>query len=166
MQYIKLARLYEELESTAKKLEKSDILAGFYKHAADDDLAIVTMMSMGIVETDIDLGIASQMMIRVIAKTYGIPEKEIIQKLKETGDLGLVAEYFAKNKEEFIQLKIEALQKLWHEKGNELTDQLEKIFGPFQNEKVDAYITTLYICDYDYPKRYFYFRRKLFRRRN
>ena len=107
MQYIKLARLYEELESTAKKLEKSDILAGFYKHAADADLSIVTLMSMGIVATGIDLGIASQMMIRVIAKTYGIPEKEIIQKLKETGDLGLVAEYFAKNRKQKVFLKKE-----------------------------------------------------------
>ncbi|MBI5332052.1 MAG: ATP-dependent DNA ligase [Candidatus Aenigmarchaeota archaeon] len=100
MQYIKLARLYEELEATAKKLEKRDILAVFYKQAPENDLAIVTMMSMGIVAADIDLGIASQMMIRVAAKTYGIPEKEIVQKLKETGDLGLAAEYFAKNRKQ------------------------------------------------------------------
>ncbi|MFH0837635.1 MAG: ATP-dependent DNA ligase [Candidatus Aenigmatarchaeota archaeon] len=100
MKYIKLARLYEELEATAKKLEKRDILAEFYRNTPEEDLAMVTMMSMGVVATDIDLGIASQMMLRVIAKSYGISEKEIVQKLKETGDLGLVAEYFAKNRKQ------------------------------------------------------------------
>src|SRR3989339_1972326 len=70
------------------------------------------------------------------ASVAPIPKKILTQILKndDNKSMKIVLDYFNHNqrqslKEEFIQLKIEALQKLWHEKGNELTDQLEKIFG-------------------------------------
>lgn len=97
------------------------------------------------------------------ASVAPIPKKILTQILKNNDkkSVKIVLDYFNHNqrqslREEFIQLKIKSLQKLWHNKGKKLIDRLEKIFGPFQNETVNAYITTLYICDYSYQERYFY----------
>lgn len=97
------------------------------------------------------------------ASVAPIPKKILTQILKNSDQrsVKIVLDYFNHNhrqslKEEFIQLKVESLQKLWHKKGRELIDQLKNIFGPFQDEEVDVYITTLYICDYSYPERFFY----------
>jgi len=102
MRYSELAELYENLESTTKKLEKRDILAEFYKKCPSDKLYKVVMLSMGIVYpqgADV-LGIASEMMKRIIIKTCGISDNELNKKFKETGDLGLTAEHFIKNKKQ------------------------------------------------------------------
>lgn len=99
MQYSELAELYERLESTAKKLEKRDILAEFYKKC-DDDLYSVVLMSMGEVfpSGDQDLGVAGGLMQRIIAKACGVSEDELVKKFKDTGDLGLTAEHFIMKK--------------------------------------------------------------------
>ena len=96
MQYIHLASLYERLESTSKKLEKRDILAEFYSKCNDLDLYIVVLMSMGEVfpSGEQDLGVAGRLMQRIISKSCGIVEKDMMRKFKETGDLGLTAEQF------------------------------------------------------------------------
>lgn len=97
------------------------------------------------------------------ASVAPIPKKILTQILNNSDEqsIKIVLEYFNHNhrqtlKEKFIQLKVESLQKLWHKKGQELIDQLENIFGQFQDEEVNVYITTLYICDYSYSERYFY----------
>ncbi|MEM7819686.1 MAG: ATP-dependent DNA ligase [Candidatus Aenigmatarchaeota archaeon] len=100
MKYIELAELYEKLEKTTKKLEKRDILADFYKKCPVEKLYKVVLLSMGVVfpAGELELGIASEMMKRIIIKTCGISEHELTKKFKETGDLGSTAEFFIKNK--------------------------------------------------------------------
>lgn len=101
MRFSELAKLYEQLEATTKKLEKRDILAGFYKKCPNNKLYKVVLLSMGVVYPGSeDLGIASGLMNRIIAKTCGITEKELGKKLNETGDLGLTAEFFIKDKKQ------------------------------------------------------------------
>lgn len=96
MRYQELADYYEKLESTAKKLEKRDILAELYSKS-DKELAKVVLLSSGVVfiAGEQELGIAREMMQRVITKAYGVSEQEVIKKFKETGDLGSAAEFFA-----------------------------------------------------------------------
>jgi len=101
MKFEELAKLYESLESTTKKLEKRDILANFYKRCPKDELYQVVLLSMGtIYPGSEELGIASGLMNKIIAKTCGINEKELTENLKETGDLGLTAEFFIKGKKQ------------------------------------------------------------------
>lgn len=97
------------------------------------------------------------------ASVAPIPKRILTQIIKNNDkeSVKIVLDYFNHSqrqnlKEEFIQLKIESLQKLWLNKGETLINRLEKILGPFQNETVNAYITTLYICDYSYQEKYFY----------
>ncbi len=100
MLYKTLADYYARLEATAKKLEKRDALSELYKRA--DDLYPVVLLSMGIVfpAGAEELGIANEMMKRAIAKVYGVSEKELTKKFRETGDLGLTAGFFAKNRKQ------------------------------------------------------------------
>jgi len=100
MRYGELADYYERLEATTKKLEKRDILAEFYKKTGDD-LAKAVLLSAGTVFSASEpLGIAREMVRRVIMKTYGISENDAIRKFKETGDLGSTAEVFAKHRKQ------------------------------------------------------------------
>jgi DNA ligase-1 len=96
MRYIELAELYQRLENTAKKLEKRDILADFYRRSSD--LEKVVSLSMGIVSTTEELGLARGLIKKIIMKSYGISETDLTKKFKETGDLGKTAEFFAANK--------------------------------------------------------------------
>ncbi|KKS92693.1 MAG: hypothetical protein UV70_C0027G0001 [Parcubacteria group bacterium GW2011_GWA2_43_13] len=59
-------------------------------------------------------------------------------------------------KEEFIEYYIDALNKHWQKHGEELTKKIEKIFGKFKIKTCSIFITTLYICDYNYEEKYFY----------
>ncbi len=94
MKFSQLADLYERLDATTKKLEKRDILAGFYGKCPDDQLYRAVVLSMGGVfpRGGEELGIASGMIKRVIQKAMGASEKEVVEQFKKTGDLGLAAE--------------------------------------------------------------------------
>ncbi|MFH1631052.1 MAG: DNA ligase, partial [Candidatus Aenigmatarchaeota archaeon] len=96
MLYSKLSDVYGKLEGTTKKLEKRDILAYLYKECSEEELHQVVLFSMGtVIITADDLGVAEELMRRIIAKTYGVGDSEIARKFKELGDLGKVAEFFA-----------------------------------------------------------------------
>ncbi len=107
MKYIDLVDIYQKLEATSKKLEKRDILAEFYKKCGKD-LYKATLLSMGTVVTgEQDLGVAKELLKKIILKAYGINEKDFAKKFKDTGDLGLSAEHFSKNKKQQSFLKKE-----------------------------------------------------------
>ena len=86
--------------------------------------------------------------------------KDIIR-LDKNKAVDKVLEYFSDNrrqklKEEFIQYYIDALNDHWTKYGDKLAEKLEKIFGKFKKQKCDSFVTTLYICDYNYEENYFY----------
>lgn len=103
MLYRELAEYYDRLEMTSKKLEKTEILSELYIKAPERVLYKVVLLSMGLVYPQGDsstLGIASEMAKKIIEKSCGISEKELEKRFKETGDLGLTAEYFVKNRKQ------------------------------------------------------------------
>ncbi len=91
MNFLKMAELYERLDSTTKKLQKTEILADFYKECPEKDLYRAVVLSMGIVSED-ELGVAEGMIKKAIERAAGATDKEVIEKFKTTGDLGLAAE--------------------------------------------------------------------------
>ncbi|MCX6815799.1 MAG: ATP-dependent DNA ligase [Candidatus Aenigmarchaeota archaeon] len=94
MKFSDLVGLYKKLEATPKKLEKTEILAEFYKKCSEDDLYKAVVLSMGTVfpRGDEDLGIADGMIKKVISKVTGYSNDKVINIFKTTGDLGLTAE--------------------------------------------------------------------------
>jgi len=106
--YSVLAETYENLEKVSSKLQKAEILADLFRKTPTEDLPKVVLMIMGRVfptNSEYELGIANQMMLKAIAKASGFKMAEVEQKFKKTGDLGLAAEECAKGKRQSTLLK-------------------------------------------------------------
>jgi len=120
MRYSEIADIYERLEATTKKLEKRDILSDFYRSCSDSELPKSVLLSMGLVSTTEELGLAKELVKRIIAKSFGVEGKKIEEKFRELGDLGLIAEFFAKNKRQISLGKKELTISMVFENLNKL----------------------------------------------
>ena len=97
MDYFRLVDIYERLSRVSSKTEKTRILAEFLRETPLLDLEKVVLLVQGRVFprfSGYELGIAAQMMIKAVSRFTGFPSGEIEDRLREMGDLGLVAEEF------------------------------------------------------------------------
>jgi DNA ligase-1 len=125
MEYLKLADTYERLEKESGKLKKVDILAELFSATPTDSLGKVVILSTGKIfpsYSEMKTGIANKMMIKAISKTSGVPEGEIMDNLKELGDLGLVAEKCMKGKKQDTLFKKELTVESVYENLHKLPD--------------------------------------------
>ncbi|MBU2104397.1 MAG: ATP-dependent DNA ligase [Nanoarchaeota archaeon] len=102
MIYKKLAELYEELDSTTKRLEKIKILSKFLEYLLEEEKDILYLLS-GRIYPEYDerkIGISNQLAIKAISKATGISEKDVVKEWKKIGDLGKVAEEFTKKRKQ------------------------------------------------------------------
>lgn len=108
MDYSELVAVYERLEGTAKKLEKTDIISELLKKLkSDEELGIVLALIQGKIyheSEEMQVGIANQMVIASLVR-LGFSKKEVMDIFKETGDLGLAAEKLVKRKRQMSLLK-------------------------------------------------------------
>ncbi|WP_297468925.1 ATP-dependent DNA ligase [Thermococcus sp.] len=91
MKYSELAELYRRLEKTTLKTLKTRFVADFLKKTPDELLEIVPYLILGKVFPDWDereLGVGEKLLIRAVSMATGVPEKEIENSIKDTGDLG------------------------------------------------------------------------------
>ncbi|MGQ4915585.1 MAG: ATP-dependent DNA ligase [Candidatus Asgardarchaeia archaeon] len=105
MYYSNLVDIYERLERVTSKLEKTHILAKFFKETPSDELEKVVLLVQGKVFpkfTGYELGIAAQMMIKAISKFTGFSTDRINDWFREKGDLGLVAEECVAKKKQVV----------------------------------------------------------------
>jgi len=112
MLFIELAELYQQLEKTTKRLEKTFILAKFlekvkYKYEKkeinEEELKNITYLSQGTIfpsYAEEELGISENLLIRAIAKSTGVSEDFVKEKWKEIGDLGQTAEFLVTKKKQ------------------------------------------------------------------
>ncbi|MEM5852811.1 MAG: ATP-dependent DNA ligase [Candidatus Aenigmatarchaeota archaeon] len=108
MDYSVLVDYYEKLENVSSKLKKTEILAELFKNAGSEELPKVVLLVQSIVYPkymQLELGIATQMMIRAISKATGFKPEEVEKKFAKLGDLGLVAEELIKEKKQVTLLK-------------------------------------------------------------
>jgi DNA ligase 1 len=98
MQYKKLCELYKKVSSTTKRLEKTDILSEYLKELKNSEF---TYLLLGRVFPDYDqreLGISQQILVKAISKSFGIKTTEVMNEFKRLGDLGDVAEFLIKKR--------------------------------------------------------------------
>lgn len=102
MRYSKLVEVYEQLSSTTKRLEKTEILAKFLEYLSEQDKEILYLLIGNIYPeySEKKIGISGQLAIKAISKATGIDNKEIVKEWKNIGDLGLVSEKLVKNKKQ------------------------------------------------------------------
>ncbi len=103
MDYLDLVNIYEELEKTTKKLEKSDIISKLLKKSSVDDLEQIVYLIQGKVFPNWDerkIGMSSKLALRAISLATGNSKEEIEKMLNKLGDLGKVAEELIKEKKQ------------------------------------------------------------------
>ena len=88
--------LYQKIESTSKRLEKTYLLSEFLKNVSENDINTVILLLQGNIYPNSDdrkTGVATRMMLKAISKSStGISEAELENQWKKEGDLGLVVE--------------------------------------------------------------------------
>jgi DNA ligase-1 len=132
MDYKTLVGLYEKLGATTKKLEKTEIVANFIKNL-DKELKIALPLIQGKIFSESEeeeLGIASNLVILALTK-LGFSKLEILEKFKETGDLGLVARDIVKSRRQVTLFK----KSLDMEKVYYSIREIAKLTGKSSQEK-------------------------------
>src|SRR3989344_6696305 len=103
MEYSKLVDVYEQLNKTTKRLEKTHIISEFLKEAGLDDIEQVMLLIEGRIFPNYDareIGVASRLMLKSLSTATGISTDRIENEWKKQGDLGLVAEIIIKTKKQ------------------------------------------------------------------
>lgn len=103
MHYLELVKVYESLEKTPKRLEKTQILSELFKKVDKKEARDISYLVKGKVFPDWneqELGISSQLAIKSISKATGISEEHLVKQWEHIGDLGKVAEESIKTKKQ------------------------------------------------------------------
>ncbi|EKF87139.1 ATP-dependent DNA ligase [Methanobacterium formicicum] len=98
MLYNDLVEVYHDLDSTTKRLEKTDILANFLAKVGDEEpelLPTVTLMALGRIFptwSEEELGIGSKLLMKAISQAVGVSPEDVENRMRDTGDIGMAAE--------------------------------------------------------------------------
>ncbi|MEM2155413.1 MAG: ATP-dependent DNA ligase [Candidatus Jordarchaeales archaeon] len=128
MLFSKIADFYEKIEATTKRLEMIDLLVNLFSETPRDIIDKVVYLTTGRLYplfVPVELGVSEKLAMRSIAMVAGVSPKEVEGALKETGDLGLVAEAFMKKKRQAslfhkpltVETVYETLDKIARESG-------------------------------------------------
>ena len=103
MQYSKLVDVYEKLESTSKRLEKTVFAAKLLKETDTKLIPVITLMIQGKIYPawdDRKIGVAAKLVLKAINLATGIEAEKVEQEWKKTGDLGKTAENLVEKKQQ------------------------------------------------------------------
>ncbi|MFA5060936.1 MAG: ATP-dependent DNA ligase [Candidatus Pacearchaeota archaeon] len=99
MDYLKICQVCEKISSTSKGLEKTKILSDFLNEIKERPEVIYLLKGKVFADWDSqEIGISEQIVIKIISKTAGIKDAEVIEEFKKIGDLGKVAEEVLRKK--------------------------------------------------------------------
>ncbi len=101
MEYSELVELYDGLQATTKRLEKTKILADFLARLGAEETEKVILLLQGRIYhawDEREIGVASQLMARAVSIASGMDIKHVEREWKNTGDLGKTAESLIKGK--------------------------------------------------------------------
>ncbi|MFH0752881.1 MAG: ATP-dependent DNA ligase [archaeon] len=103
MDYLELAEVYEKLESTSKRLEKTKIVHEALKKASIRDLPELIQLLQGRAFSAGDekvIGMSSKLLAKAVAKSTGESADKVENLWSKKGDLGLAAEELTKHKKQ------------------------------------------------------------------
>jgi DNA ligase-1 len=129
MLYKNLVEVYDRLEKTAKRLEKTFIISELLSSSHAPDIQKIVYLLRGTVFPPWDervLGMSSQLVVKVIATSTGNSADVVVKAWKKHGDLGIVAEEFvAKSKQRTLFRKDLTVDKVFEnlQKLTELTGE-------------------------------------------
>lgn len=95
MKYSELVKVYDKLESTTKRLDKTYFISQFLKKVPEAELDAIVLLLQGIIFPKYDerkIGVASRLVLKALNTATGIEVDKIEKEWKNIGDLGEVAE--------------------------------------------------------------------------
>ncbi|MDP2836945.1 MAG: ATP-dependent DNA ligase [Methanobacteriaceae archaeon] len=101
MRYERLVDVYQALDSTTKRLEKTEILSDFFSDIHPQLLPIVTLMALGRVFpvwSEEELGIGSKLLMKAISSVVGVTPEEVEDQVRDQGDIGAASEVLFKKR--------------------------------------------------------------------
>ncbi|MBU0471874.1 MAG: ATP-dependent DNA ligase [Nanoarchaeota archaeon] len=101
MKYSSLVDIYEKIEATSKRLEKTYYISELLKKTVEKDIPTIMLLIRGRLFPDWNkskIGVASKLVLKAINTSSGAGISTIETMWKEIGDLGLVAEKVISNK--------------------------------------------------------------------
>ncbi len=110
MKYSELVEVYEQLDSTTKRLEKTFIIAKFLIGIPKESLPELMLLLEGKVFPDWDdrkIGVAAQIVVKAIAQASGDSLSHVEKTWKHEGDLGQVAQVLIGSKKQFTLAQTE-----------------------------------------------------------
>src|SRR3989344_4640280 len=125
MKYAELMQLYEQLESTTRRLEKAYFVSEFLKKTSADDLPHVVLLIQGRIFPAWDereIGVAGQLVVKAIGVAMGHSREDVCREWKKTGGLGEVAEGFAKKRRQSTLVSGELTSRKVFENLRKLTE--------------------------------------------
>jgi len=99
--YERMVEVYQALDSTTKRLEKTDILADFFSDIDPELLPVVTIMALGRVFpvwSEEELGIGSKLLMKAIAYVVGVTPEDVEDQVRDQGDIGGASEVLFKKR--------------------------------------------------------------------
>ncbi len=101
IKYERLVDVYQALDSTTKRLEKTEILSDFFSDIHPKLLPIVTLMALGRVFpvwSEEELGIGSKLLMKAISSVVGVTSEEVEDQVRDQGDIGAASEVLFKKR--------------------------------------------------------------------
>ncbi len=116
MKYAYLVELYKQLESTAKRLEKTCYISEFLKKHPQE-ISILAMLVQGRIFpswSEQKIGIASKLVLKAVSLATGIDQQDIENRFAKIGDLGETGrEFTAKKKQTTLMMQELDVQKVF-----------------------------------------------------
>jgi DNA ligase-1 len=145
MKFKQIVDVYEKLEKTPARLEKTDIVAKLLEETPDDLISIVIQLLLG--ETfpkwmDKKIGIGSQLLIKSVANVTGIKESVINDWVREEGDVGKAAGKAVTNKKQVSFFSEElSVEEIYH-----TLNRIVEFEGTRSQEKKLSYLAKLFVA--------------------
>ena len=92
MKYQELVDVYEALESTTKRLEKTEIISNFLKELDSQTTEKVGLLILGVVFpawSSEEIGIGAKLVERAVAEAVGTSQNAVEDAVRDEGDIGL-----------------------------------------------------------------------------
>jgi len=96
--FSRLVATFQQLEGTTRRLEMFALLADLFRRAEDDEIDKIIYLTQGDLLPPfhgVDLGLSDKLLIRAIAKTYGIAPESVAAEYRRIGDIGATVKQYA-----------------------------------------------------------------------
>ncbi|OYT54765.1 MAG: DNA ligase [Candidatus Altiarchaeales archaeon ex4484_2] len=142
MEFSLMAELFQQLEKTSGRLEKTSIISDFISDTPVDLMPTVLLFLRGRVFplwSEKELGMGDKLMIKVLSNITGASEIHVEDKIREKGDIGFAAEELLVNKTQTTLFT----EELTVEKVHSNLTKLAELSGKKSRERKIGYISEL-----------------------